>query len=61
MKENHAFLDLIREAMLPRVFPPFRRSPPRFLLSHLQEDVVCRGAAVFALQELPRLEQENNI
>jgi glucokinase len=61
MKDNPLFLDLIREKTLARVFPPFRHAPPKFLLSHFQDEVVCRGAAVFAQQKLAELEPENNI
>lgn len=57
---NSCFLDLVRTKVLEKVFPVFLRQPPRFLLSNLQESVVCQGAAIYAVQELRQLEQSGS-
>jgi glucokinase len=51
MTENQAFLDLIARKLEPLVFP-FFRDHTRLSLSTLGENVVCQGAAVFAIQRL---------
>lgn len=57
MSENERYLSKIRHETLLKVFPPFRPAcSKRFLLSSLREDVVCQGAATFALQRLRELE-----
>lgn len=57
MLENEAYLARIRLKTLSLVFPPFRPlCSESFLLSSLRQDVVCQGAAVYALQRLAELE-----
>lgn len=56
MTDNTSFLGLIQNETLKLVFPPFRKTPPLFHLSRLKEDVVCQGAALYALQQLRELE-----
>jgi len=57
MNDNQEYLSKIRHETLLRVFPPFRTScSERFFLSSLREDVVCQGAAVYALQRLSELD-----
>jgi len=57
MNDNAEYLSKIRHETLPRVFPPFRTScSERFFLSSLREDVVCQGAAIYALQRLGELD-----
>jgi len=51
MTDNHAFLELIANRTEPYVFP-FFRGRTRFYLSALGENVVCQGAAVYAIQQL---------
>lgn len=51
MTDNQAFLELVAARTEPYVFP-FFRSRTRFLLSALGENVVCQGAAVYAIQRL---------
>jgi len=51
MTNNQAFLDLVAARTEPYVFP-FFRSRTKFLLSALGENVVCQGAAVYAIQRL---------
>ena len=60
MRDNGSFLKLIREETLSRAFPLFCPTL-RFELSRLGEDVVCRGAALYALQKLGQLEDFSNI
>jgi glucokinase len=48
MEGNRAYLDRITEEARRHAFPPFR-SPLRFELSRLRRDVVCQGAALWAL------------
>jgi glucokinase len=59
MKGNQAFLDAVARAAVPFVFPLFRGSY-RFVLSALEENVVCQGAAVYALQNLSLGAKESN-
>ncbi len=57
MSNNKKYLSKIRHETLLRVFPPFRAScSRRFFLSSLRENVVCQGAAIYALQRLGKLE-----
>lgn len=59
MNDNEEYLSKIREETFRRVFPPFRAScSERFFLSSLREDVVCQGAAVYALQRLGELDPQ---
>ncbi|RPI22043.1 MAG: ROK family protein [Acidobacteria bacterium] len=51
MTDNQAFLELIAARTEAYVFPFFRHRT-RFFLSALGENVVCRGAAVYAIQRL---------
>lgn len=51
MTGNRDYLDLVRCKTLNRVFPPFRAGV-RWELSALGPDVVCQGAALWALQHL---------
>jgi len=51
MTDNQAFLELVASRTEPYVFP-FFRNRTKFLLSALGEDVVCQGAAVYAIQRL---------
>ncbi len=51
MTNNQAFLELVAARTEPFVFP-FFRSRTKFLLSALGENVVCQGAAVYAIQRL---------
>lgn len=50
MFRNQPLLEMIRAQVLRSVFPPFRETGLRLELSRLNEDVVCRGAALLALQ-----------
>jgi glucokinase len=61
MIDGASFLNLIEKRCRPLLFPPFRNAGIDFQLSQLQEDVVCQGAARFALQNLPRLEVDSDI
>lgn len=57
MSENEKYLSIIRQETLLRVFPPFRPAcSERFLLTSLRENVVCQGAATYAVQKLRELE-----
>ncbi len=51
MTNNQAFLELVAARTELCVFP-FFRNRTRFLLSALGENVVCQGAAVYAIQRL---------
>lgn len=51
MKENPLFLERVQEQLRPFVFPVFA-GRTRLLLSRLEENVVCQGAAIYALQKL---------
>ncbi|MFB3906486.1 MAG: ROK family protein [Acidobacteriota bacterium] len=51
MTNNQAFLELVAARTEPYIFP-FFRNRTRFLLSALGENVVCQGAAVYAIQRL---------
>jgi glucokinase len=51
MTGNPEYLDLVRGKTMQRVFPPFRAAV-RWELSTLGSDVVCQGAALWALQRL---------
>ncbi len=51
MTDNQAFLELVAARTEPHVFP-FFRDRTSFLLSALGENVVCQGAAVYAIQRL---------
>ncbi len=51
MTNNQAFLELVAARTEPYVFP-FFRNRTKFLLSALGENVVCQGAAVYAIQRL---------
>jgi predicted NBD/HSP70 family sugar kinase len=51
MTNNQAFLELVAARTEPYVFP-FFRDRTNFLLSALGENVVCQGAAVYAMQRL---------
>jgi glucokinase len=56
MTDNLPYLELLRARTTARVFPQFEPNTIDFRLSSLGEEVVCRGAALFALQQLGRLE-----
>lgn len=51
MTDNQAFLELVAARTEPYVFP-FFRDRTSFVLSALGENVVCQGAAVYAIQRL---------
>ncbi len=51
MADNGDYLDLVRRETVSRVFPPFRAAT-RWSLSALGRDVVCQGAALWAVQRL---------
>jgi glucokinase len=51
MTDNHGFLELIAARAQPSIFP-FFRGHTEFRLSELGENVVCQGAAIYALQRL---------
>jgi glucokinase len=61
MRKNSEFLNLIQEKTLEKIFPVFLHQPPKFLLSRLEESVVCQGAAIYALQRLNELEHKRSI
>ena len=61
MRDNTRFLEQIASCCRTHLFPPFRREGMRFHLSRLREDVVCQGAARFALQKLGVLEVRADI
>ncbi|GAB4239725.1 MAG: ROK family protein [Acidobacteriota bacterium] len=50
-QDNDPFVRLVEKETRPFVFPPFREGL-RFRRSRWGEDVVCRGAAIHALQQL---------
>lgn len=52
MKSNQPFLDLIWDHLRPLIFPPFCSERPLLALSRLGDDVVCQGAALYALDRL---------
>jgi glucokinase len=52
MEHNPAYLKLVADRTRPQVFPPFREGLA-FHLSELRKDVVCQGAALWAIQNLP--------
>jgi glucokinase len=59
MSGNEKYLALIRQKTLLRVFPPFKPAcSKRFFLTALRENVVCQGAATFAVQKLGQLEAD---
>lgn len=51
LRDNDPFLRVVEEETRPLVFPPFRVGL-RFRRSRWGEDVVCRGAGIYALQQL---------
>ena len=61
MRDNSRFLSMIEDSAQPALFPPFRSQGIRFQLSRLKEDVVCKGAALLALQKLEALEVGSDI
>ncbi|HLU99818.1 MAG TPA: ROK family protein [Acidobacteriota bacterium] len=52
MKSNQPFLDLIWQHLQPLIFPPFSSEKSVLTLSRLGDDVVCQGAAFYALDRL---------
>ena len=61
MRSNVKFLHEIEARSRLRIFPPFQQQGIVFSLSRLEEDVVCRGAAINALLALGSLEVEGDI
>ncbi len=52
MSGNQPYLELVRSRTMPLVFPPFRTNLREIGLTRCGADVVCRGAALFAIQNL---------
>ena len=52
MSDNQPYLDLVRQKTLPMIFPPFRKTLREIGPSRCGTDVVCRGAALYAAQNL---------
>ena len=52
MTDNQPYLELVRKKTLPLIFPPFRAALREIGSSRCGTDVVCQGAALFAVQNL---------